>query len=638
VHIEVVCGGITKVKAPVAIGGHYRGVPLGGPAAKFDMLLDSWLTRALQFGMVGAGLGELFLVPLQGRVTPGAIAADNLLLAGAGDPGAFAPDDLRFLMANVTVAVKALGLNHLSTGLIGARRNELTIPRALRGFLEGVRDGFKRCLAMSEAVIDSQRKLLEMTEQPLFISLVEDNQDKVVDILKALRLLRQQKLIPQLELEIDRGENVPADPKLEDRAQPADLDPDEAMTLLRVTESNGAVGAPSHLPAGIKVLKYSALAERSVLSVREQEVNAYFVERLPGRLSAAGDGKAQEDFGVFFTNYLFPDDFRRLIEAEYQLTLVVDETTAVFPWEMAAFQKLGRTCFFGTDLRLARRFSTLLSPVPGSPPPLNRHLDVLVIADPAPGRLSLPAARIEGLTVVEVLEKAQQAWGEEYEVRATVRLGSFAAQDEERDQVHATLKSLRQNAVIQSAEACDPLELAMLIVNQHFDVIHFAGHGVFNPKEGQAGWVFDEGCVLSAQEIFRVRQVPRLVFANACFSAVTAATQVDPRRQLVGLAQAFFARGIQNYIGTGWQVDDALAADCARYFYRQALGLYSRPDGEAVKDTAPPDTLGDALAVAREAIRQAGRDSTWGAYQHYGRANDKLLPYRNLKRKVRPQP
>ena len=46
-----------------------------------------------------------------------------------------------------------------------------------------------------------------------------------------------------------------------------------------------------------------------------------------------------------------------------------------------------------------------------------------------------------------------------------------------------------------------------------------------------------------------MRQVPRLVFANACFSAVTT-NQNEQRGQLVGLAQAFFARGIPNYIGS----------------------------------------------------------------------------------------
>ena len=125
-----------------------------------------------------------------------------------------------------------------------------------------------------------------------------------------------------------------------------------------------------------------------------------------------------------------------------------------------------------------------------------------------------------------------------------------------------------------SAEPCDPLELAMLIVNEQFDLIHYAGHGLSDPKTGQTGWVFAGDCILSAKDIFRVRQVPRLVFANACFSAVTSDYN-EQRKHMTGLAQAFFARGIPNFIGAGWQVDDACAEECARWFYARVMGLRS---------------------------------------------------------------
>ena len=79
-------------------------------------------------------------------------------------------------------------------------------------------------------------------------------------------------------------------------------------------------------------------------------------------------------------------------------------------------------------------------------------------------------------------------------------------------------------------------------------------------------------------------------------------------RHLAGLAQAFFERGVENYIGTGWPVDDAAALEFAKVFYAQALS------GEE---------LGSSLSKAREAILTIG--STWGAYQHYGQATAKLI-------------
>ena len=85
-------------------------------------------------------------------------------------------------------------------------------------------------------------------------------------------------------------------------------------------------------------------------------------------------------------------------------------------------------------------------------------------------------------------------------------------------------------------------------------------------------------------------------------------TADEMNRRLAGLAEAFFERGIQNYIGAGWPVDDDPAVELASVFYQNAIA------GE---------TLGDALSVARNKIM--GQGSTWGAYQHYGQVNGTLI-------------
>ena len=85
-------------------------------------------------------------------------------------------------------------------------------------------------------------------------------------------------------------------------------------------------------------------------------------------------------------------------------------------------------------------------------------------------------------------------------------------------------------------------------------------------------------------------------------------TADEMNRRLAGMAEAFFARGIQNYVGAGWPVDDDPAVTFASLFYENALG---------------GKTLGESIAEARQAIM--GRGSTWGAYQHYGQVNGKLI-------------
>jgi CHAT domain-containing protein len=144
-------------------------------------------------------------------------------------------------------------------------------------------------------------------------------------------------------------------------------------------------------------------------------------------------------------------------------------------------------------------------------------------------------------------------------------------------------------------------------------VIHFAGHGIFDENSpAHSGWVFGKDCIVSAREIFRARRVPRLVFANAYFSAAVtpgqALTAAEMNRQLAGLAEAFFERGILNYIGTGWPVEDLPAVTFATTFYESVL------QGEP---------LGGALSAARQQILEQG--PSWGAYQHYGQVAARLV-------------
>lgn len=629
------------MKAPVAVAPRYDGLPLAGAAKAFDDQLDSWLTRALELGMIGSGLGQIFPLNLEKRRAAGRSNVDYLLLVGMGVPGHFAADDLRYLMSNVAVAVKNLTLGtdtHLmSTMLIGTRRNELTIDQAVRGMLNGFRDGYERYRAIADMVKDKRELFQRAAEEKLLVSLVESDHRRASLIIKSLKEARN--LFPELE---DLGGDEPAEVKGDSGSQPtaSDLEPPIEVTLLRVTQTTtanaggaAAGGVAAAAPATGTIpptdtFQFSALTDTAAVAVREIEVNPFFVRELPNRMRDGSDRTRQEDFCLFFNNYLIHDDLREFIEEDKPLTLIVDETTAGLPWEMTTYWKHNQKKVVGINKPVSRLFRSLLSPPPRSLPALNEVLNVLVIANPASGRLSLPGAREEGLAVIDVLNRARKAWQGRYRFEVDVRIGSFRDLEED-----PCLDKIRQlGAWITSVAPCDPVELAKLIVNNHYDVIHYAGHGLFDRQTGRAGWCFDRDCFLTAREIFRVRQVPRLVFANACFSAETAQVADNSHRQLVGLAQAFFARGIPNYVGTGWKIDDDRARDCARWFYARILNLKAH-DSEQIVDsaTAPPATIGNALLDARQrAFATLDSSSTWGAYQHYGHIGDKLLPFRNV--------
>jgi len=175
-----------------------------------------------------------------------------------------------------------------------------------------------------------------------------------------------------------------------------DVPPEEVnQTLIRVTCPTPGVAAAALLtpaasaaPAAAVepavVFQYSALSQTATIPVRELKSNPYFTRRLPERLKQAQTRSEQEDFGELWANYLIPEEFLRMIEASGHLTLVLDESTASFPWEMVAVRKYGSARFLGVDHQLARLFRTSFSTVPGMLPPINKHLRVLIIADPSP--------------------------------------------------------------------------------------------------------------------------------------------------------------------------------------------------------------------------------------------------------------
>ena len=309
--------------------------------------------------------------------------------------------------------------------------------------------------------------------------------------------------------------------------------------------------------------QYSALSDTAVIPMREVEVQPYFVEALPFVLIQATAFQDQKFYGHVLANYLLPHDFRRLIESGQAMVLAVDSTTAVFPWEMAAIRGQRGMLFFGPHLCLTRQFRTTRSASPGIAPPLNNRLRILVIADPNTLGSGLKGSRREALDIIKTFGLAQKAWGKQIVITVDVRIGEIPelwngekaggeGYESKIDQIHKDTEL----EINYGDKICDPNELLGLLLNDHYDVVHYTGHSVYDARRGRKGWIFRNDCVLSATEILQTRNVPRLVFANSCVSAaVDSATETKTRRmqaqqtarnltQYVTLVEAFFERGL----------------------------------------------------------------------------------------------
>src|SRR5918999_5020784 len=79
---------------------------------------------------------------------------------------------------------------------------------------------------------------------------------------------------------------------------------------------------------------------------------------------------------------------------------------------------------------------------------------------------------------------------------------------------------------------------------------------------------------LSANELNRIDRVPKFVFSNACESGITPDRSRERSVDLApSFAEAFFARGVANFVCTAWPVDDAAARVFALTLYSDLLGI-----------------------------------------------------------------
>ncbi|MCM8796167.1 MAG: CHAT domain-containing protein [Candidatus Omnitrophica bacterium] len=155
-----------------------------------------------------------------------------------------------------------------------------------------------------------------------------------------------------------------------------------------------------------------------------------------------------------------------------------------------------------------------------------------------------------------------------------------------------------------------------------YDIVHFAGHCEYDPKElKNSGWVLSDGR-LNIESILALGQtmpLPSLVFSNTCHSARIDVDLIAPdyQTQIYGLAEAFLFSGTKHYLGTIRKVEDNASLVFAGEFYRSLLrGL----------------SIGEATRLARRLlVKEYGLTNiSWTSYLLYGDPNFVLFKSRTL--------
>lgn len=566
----------------------------GSEVAKPDLILTQYTER----GIIHGKLGQPFFLPDPRPNTVERVIA----IAGMDEPGRFGAPELTVLMRELCWSLGRLGKRHLATVLIGAGVGNLPLSDAVPAFMNGVRR------AITGSHDDEERRLRRVT-------IVEWDPRKVRQIDNALR----QEVESQSEFELV----VNYTPMSESELQALEKKEYEAArkeleTNWRKQAKNGTDdGIPARvtlsLDAERKTYKYGAITETASVPERDVKIDPFVINQANDELAGEQDPAMQLERGRFLEELLMPDDLRRELYGRSPLVMMLDSTTARIHWEMVAQPELisavsggaGMSSddsvfdpdrFLGTSRGLTRQLRSTFAPPPEPPPPPRRVLRVLVVADPAEDA-HLPGAQEEAEAVADLFDAYNIVYSDTLDITSVKVVRLFGP-------VEAT----RTNV------------LRELMVRQ-YDVLHFAGHCMYDKKDpSSSGWIFnmkrDER--LSANELKRIDRIPKFVFSNACESGITPDRSRERTVDLApSFAEAFFMRGVANFVCTAWPVDDLAARMFSLTLYSGLLGIAIGEDGSySRKDPRP---MHYSMREARKAIARTEEGvATWGAYQHYG--------------------
>ncbi|MGR6963468.1 CHAT domain-containing protein [Geodermatophilus sp. URMC 61] len=662
--IDVVWGHLARTPGDIHVTGHYLGVMPTAAERALDEAISVPGGRQLiaehtrRRWLVGA-LGEVSYFPGH---TPGG-AGDSLVVraavAGMGRVGTFSESNAVRLYASLVRELAGLAcVEHAVTVPIGAGAGNLTIDQVARALVVGCGEGLaglspedrrlrqvsvvemnrlraeKLHAALTEAArIEAARAeaahgrarvrvLPEMATAPGG----EVGPDAVVLYLARsllTRLTRHHGDEATGRLLDDVRADLPGEIRDQMAAKLAELasEPAEVVDVrLRAAEDIDppAKGSPSEdaVPTRITALQptdaggvsLSALTARATVPEREVRLDRNLLAELIRRLTAPEERDAEE-LPPFLTRLLVPLDLRAYLNGDAPLIVEVDPRTARVPWEflMPATEAGENLEPLAVRQPLARQMRTTYART-DIDAPAPQEMRALVIGDPGDGDLSLNGAREEAVAVADVLKR--------HGIRVEAYIGSA------------------DSPPTAESRPATRLDVLAKVLTGRYDLIHYAGHGVFDPvKPELSGWLFADG-LLTARELTQMSRAPWLVMANACWSAARPDTgRLDagapqPARGREGelapvLADEFLRVGVGHFIGASWRVPDGNAREFAVRFYERLLG-----EGEAAREN-----VGRALLEARREQWTSSRTrpqatpeqrNAWAAYQHYGDPGDGL--------------
>lgn len=569
--------------------GHYLGVVPQAAERALDLAISGsvpegassgpgeqgLLTQLTLRGTIMGSLGQPFFLPDPRE------PSRLLAIAGMDVPGRFGVGELIVVARELCWAIGRLGRHHLASVLIGAGNGNLSPTQAVESWLTGLAQ------ALSGQLQDTRLQRL---------TFVEEDPRRLQEIDSALSAARD-RMSAEGRLKVDYA---PADETKKQRWRQLAREHDIKDANKRWESDVAPEQRRDPIPGRMTItrdgdtFRFGAITTTAAIPEREIPLDPALVIEANDQLAAEPEGTVLHRNGLYLGKLLFPADLEFTLRGS-PLVLMLDSSTARIHWELltrtppqapGSDQTLDlQNTYLGISAGVTRQLRTVFAQPPEPPPPPERRLRVLVVADPAEDA-PLPGAEEEGILVADLFERFNT---HDHPDRVdVVRL--FGPREASRT---AVLRAL---------------------MTRHFHVLHFAGHCFYDKDYPPgSGWIFTNGAVLSARELRRIDRVPEFIFSNACESGVTPDRSGKRSAGLApSFAEAFFARGVGNFVCTAWPVDDQAASQFAATLYRHLLGI----DQSAGR----PKPMYEAMKEARRALAgsRTGGARSWGAYQHYG--------------------
>ena len=655
IRVEVIWGDLTRLDADVYAVGHYEGVEPQRAELALDRVVSGVvgdgtvdprrlvITQHSRRGMLRGALGDVSFFPW-GRGNP---SGKLVAVVGMGRPGTFDRPALRQLVRSLMFAVGGLpDAQEVATVLIGSGEGTLSVADAVSGLVRGMGEAIDEMAASEDLRFVAPITVLRIAERergraheihteltkalgelgsareagrrvPVDIDLprLKSGQGGTVSIEESIALLADS----ALELAAESGARPRAAlEKLLERAhatqrvralalgalekEVASQDRGPTQRRFRVTRALGDDTDPAAVRVSFwddgRGIRAAAIHSAATVPERLITVGRDLVDELVRKMTDPGADEVDELCRLLY-HLLVPAEFRDVLRSG-PFVFEVDRPLARVHWEMLARvgSDGGPQVPLSVSAPLARQIRTQYSPSPLPPRPPRDSLRALVVGDPgdpAKGE-DLPGAQLEALRVAELLT--------ERGVTVEARIGA---------------PSVPREGRLQGVRPADRLEVLGLLLDGGFDLLHYSGHGDFDPDDPRsAGWLFESG-LLTSGEIGRMERVPSIVVANACLSANTSQALAGPPSAeevrseaglLPSLADEFFRLGVRDYVGTAWEVNDIGAELFAETFYEQLL---PKAGGDG-------SSFGEAIQEARRALwdRRDAFGALWAAYQHYG--------------------